>query len=104
MSDQQQESMDNLLRSAMASEPVPRLSPSFDRKLKQRLNQPRLKPQARLAMMAYTVIAILVSVLVLRGVPMSPGLSFGLLFGGIAVLIPLSFAWTLNRPAPTPNS
>ncbi len=104
MSDQQQESMDKLLRAAMGAEPLPRLSPSFDRKLKQRLNQPRLKPQARLVMIAYTLIAILVSMLVLRNVPMAPALSFGLLFGGIAVLIPLSYAWMLDRPARTPHS
>src|SRR5580704_16909937 len=96
--ERQQESMDNLLRSAMASEPVPRLSSSFDRRLTQRLSPARLKPAARLVLIVYAMIAILISVWALRSAPVSAGLCFGLVLAAIAALVPVSYAWTLNRP------
>jgi hypothetical protein len=99
MSEQErQESMDNLLRGAMASEDVPRLSSSFDRVLTQRLSPARLKPAARLVLIVYAMIAILISVWALRSTPVSAGLYFGLVLAAIAVVVPVSYAWMVNHP------
>src|ERR1700744_3711041 len=99
MSEQErQESMDSLLRGAMASEPVPRLSSSFDRLLSQRLSPARLKPAARVVMIVYAVIAMLISSWALRNTPLSPSVYFGLVLAAFAVLVPVSYAWTVNRP------
>lgn len=89
----EQERMDNLLRSAMAAEPIPRLSPSFDRRLAQRIAPGRLKPQARLIMILYAVVALLISVWALRDMP----LSTEFLLGAVFVLVPVSYGWTLYK-------
>jgi hypothetical protein len=94
-----EESMDDLLRKAMAVEPPPQLSSSFDRKLAQRLCPARLKPQARLVMILYAVIATLLSIWAVRNVPVS-----ALMLAVVVVLVPVSFAWTLNRPPRAPHS
>ena len=90
--------MDNLLRGAMASEPVPRLSSSFDRRLTQRLSPTRLQTAARLVLIVYAVIAILISVWALRSAPVSASLYVGLILMAIAALVPVSYAWMLNHP------
>jgi hypothetical protein len=94
-----EESIDDLLRKAMAAEPRPQLSSSFDRKLGQRLRPARLKPQARLVMILYVVIATLFSIWAVRNVPAS-----ALMLGVAIVLVPVSYAWTLNRPPRAPHS
>jgi len=93
-----EERMESLLRHSMAVDPVPRLSSNFDRRLAQRLAPARLKPQARLVMIAYTLIAILTSVWALSSLPVPTGTYFLLLLAAIAALVPFSYAWTLNRP------
>ena len=97
MSEQQPEPMDHLLRKAIAADPVPRLSSSFDRRLAQRLAPARLKPQARMILVVYAVIAILISVWALRSAPVPAGVYFILLLAAIAALVPFSFARALNR-------
>jgi hypothetical protein len=92
-----EEPMEILLRHAMAPEPVPSLSSSFECRLAQRLAPTRLKPQARLIMLVYAVIAILISVWALRSAPVSANFYFILLLAAIAALVPCSYAWTLYR-------
>jgi hypothetical protein len=62
----EQEKMDHLLRQMMAGEPQPALSSSFDRRLERRLRPARLNSTGRLLMAVYAVLALTVSIWVMR--------------------------------------
>ena len=62
----EQEKMDRLLRQSMGAVPPPRLSSAFDRRLVKRLHPRRLSSAGRLAMTLYALLALIVSVWVMR--------------------------------------
>ena len=67
MADRDQEQMDALLRQSMGQNPVPTLSPSFERKLEKRLSPPAgLGFQARLTLALYALAAVVFSVWIMR--------------------------------------
>jgi hypothetical protein len=99
MSEREHEQIDRALREAF-TEPVPRLSADFDRKLEKRLHSGRLSSGARLALTLYVFAALVGTIWAVRSVPLL------WLAVGFAVLVPASFAWALHRVErrPSPES
>ena len=62
----EQEKMDGWLRQAMSGEPVPALSPDFEGRLTKRLRPRRLSAKGRLLLAGYAVVAVALSVWVMR--------------------------------------
>jgi hypothetical protein len=91
--------MDRLLREAMASDPVPALSPGFERKLAQRLRPARMNSAARLLMAAYIVAALVTSFWILKNQPLAAVWPLA----ALVALVPLSYAWVekLTREYPS---
>ena len=99
MSEREHEQIDRALRNAF-TEPVPHLSANFDRKLEKRLRSGRLSSGARLALILYVLAALVGTIWAVRSAPLE------WLAMGVAVLVPVSFAWALHRVErrPSPES
>lgn len=62
----EQERMDEMLRQSMARVPMPTLSAKFDNQLQRRIHPQRLSPGKRLVLALYTVVALVISVWLMR--------------------------------------
>jgi len=78
------DSIDGLLRRTLGSRPAPALSAGFDRRLGRRLRPPALTARGRRLLVAYAVVALALSVGVLRAATLPWQLAVG------AVLVPLA--------------
>jgi hypothetical protein len=87
----EQEKMDRLLRQVMAATPTPNLSSAFDQRLMKQLRPRRLDSTGRLAMTAYALLALTVSIWVMR----EQGIDWSAT--AIAVLAPLILALAVQR-------
>ncbi len=86
------DSIDGLLRRTLGSHPAPALSVGFDRRLARRLRPRTLTLRGRRLLLAYAVVAIALSVGVLRAAPLPWPLAVG------AFLVPLAMVATVLPP------
>ncbi len=86
------DSIDGLLRRTLGSHPAPVLSAGFDRRLARRLRPPTLTARGRRLLVAYAVVAIALSVGVLRAATLPWPLAVG------ALLVPLAVVGTVFPP------
>ena len=63
------ESMDRLLKSAFAAEPLPRLSPTFEARVLRKVKPRRLSPQGRALLAVYAVLATVGTVWLIGDLP-----------------------------------
>ena len=85
------EKMDELLSQMMTPVPQPSLSSNFDQRLKKRLKPRRLDATGKRAMAAYVILALVISIGVMR----MKGVSWGVI--AVAVLAPLGVALIIQR-------
>ena len=83
--------MDHLLRHTMAATPAPELSSGFDQRLMKRLRPRRLDAAGRLAIRAYALLALMVSIWVMR----EQAIDWSMI--AVAVLAPVALAFTVHR-------
>ena len=89
----EQEKMDRLLRNAMAEAQAPSLSSAFDQRLMKQLRPRRLDSTGRLAITAYALLALTVSIWVMR----EQAVDWSTI--AISVLAPLALAFAIqSRP------
>lgn len=93
----EQERMDHLLRE-MAATPVPSLSSAFDERMKRRLQPRRLDSAGRWWLTAYAIIALIISISVMR----AQSVAWNLVV--IATLVPLIVAAAVQHRQRTPIS
>jgi hypothetical protein len=80
----EQDGMDRLLRQSMMATPAPKLSSGFDARLAKRLRPRRLNRAGRITMAIYTMLALIVSVGVMRAE------SIHWILAAISILVPLT--------------
>lgn len=94
----EQDRMDRLLREMMAITPPPCLSSGFEQRLRKRLGARRLDSAGRWILTGYGIIALILSIWVMR----SQSIDWSLV--AIAIVVPLSVATVIQHRRLTPMS